>query len=343
MDPAGVAGEPINLGLAAASASGSFVTIAIADVPSGWTVNGGTLNNGTWTVQTSNPASLTITSPADFSGAMLFNVTETWTQADGSTAVNVAFSSARSRSSERASSIGSAPSRGRCSEACWRPDAALDPRCEIASFYEPGVRDLSVGGDWHDAFTSMPGRLALVVGDVVGRGLEAASTMGTLRSAVRALAVAGFSPAEVLSRLDAFVEIDEAARMSTLIYADVDSASGRTRIACAGHPPALLAQPGEEPQLVWKGRSVPLGALAVPGPRGEETLELGSGAALLLYTDGLIERRADPIDSGLDRLLVAMADHRELPLPSLLDEVTAELLADEGAGDDVCVLALRLS
>src|SRR6185437_14632053 len=90
LDPAGVAGEPINLGLAAASASdGALITIAIADVPSGWTVNGGTLNNGTWTLQTSNPASLTITSPADFTGAMLFNVTETWTQADGSIAMNV--------------------------------------------------------------------------------------------------------------------------------------------------------------------------------------------------------------------------------------------------------------
>ena len=86
--PAGVAGEPINLGLAAASANdGAVVTMTVADVPSGWTVNGGTLlNDGTWTVQTSDPGSLTITSPADFTGTMVFNVTETWTQADGSSA-----------------------------------------------------------------------------------------------------------------------------------------------------------------------------------------------------------------------------------------------------------------
>lgn len=219
----------------------------------------------------------------------------------------------------------------------------VDPRCEIASFYEPGVRDLSVGGDWHDAFACAPGRLALVVGDIVGRGLEAASTMGRLRSAVRALAVAGFSPAELLSRLDAFVMIDEAARMATLVYAEVELESGRTRIACAGHPPALIVRPGEEPQFVWDGRSVPLGALAAPGPRGEESLELGPGAALFLYTDGLIERRSDPIDSGLDRLVRAVSESRHLPLPSLLRRITRDLLADEEAGDDVCALAVRLS
>ena len=86
--PAGIAGEPINLGLAGTSANnGAVVTMTIADVPSGWTVNGGTLlNDGTWTVQTADPGSLTITSRADFTGAMLFNVTGTWTQADGSTA-----------------------------------------------------------------------------------------------------------------------------------------------------------------------------------------------------------------------------------------------------------------
>src|SRR5205823_1697875 len=86
--PAGVAGEPINLGLTAPSAEdGTLVTVAIADVPSGWTVSGGTLlDDGTWTVQTTDPRSLSITSPADFTGAKLLNVTETWTQADGSTA-----------------------------------------------------------------------------------------------------------------------------------------------------------------------------------------------------------------------------------------------------------------
>ena len=86
--PAGVAGEPINLGLTAPSAEdGALVTVAIADVPSGWTLNGGTLlDDGTWTVQTTDPRSLTITSPAAFAGAMLLNVTETWAQADGSTA-----------------------------------------------------------------------------------------------------------------------------------------------------------------------------------------------------------------------------------------------------------------
>ncbi len=190
-----------------------------------------------------------------------------------------------------------------------------DPRFEIAAFYEAGISDLSVGGDWHDAFTPSPGRLMLVVGDIVGRGLEAASTMGRLRSAVRALAVAGFSPGELLARLDAFAELDEPARMTTLVCVEIELASGRARLASAGHPPVLVMREGEAPELVWEGRSLPLGALGSPMARPETTLELGPGAVLILCTDGLIERRSRPIDSGLGELAEQAALSRQLPRP----------------------------
>jgi serine/threonine-protein kinase RsbW len=217
-----------------------------------------------------------------------------------------------------------------------------DPRVEIASFYRAGVRGLSVGGDWHDAFTPAPGRLMLVVGDIVGRGLEAASTMGRLRSAVRALAIAGFSPAELLARLDAFAELDEPARMTTLICVDIELASGSALIASAGHLPALLVRAGQEPELVWHGRSLPLGVLASSLPRGEFGLRLEAGARLVLYTDGLIERRARHIDSGFEGLVAEAGESRHLPLADMIVQITQRLLGDDPADDDVCLMAVRL-
>jgi PAS domain S-box-containing protein len=217
-----------------------------------------------------------------------------------------------------------------------------DPRVELAAFYRPGVRGLSVGGDWYDAFTPAPGHLMLVVGDIVGRGLEAASAMGRLRSAVRALAVAGFSPAELLTRLDAFAELDEPVRMTTLVCVDIELARGRACIASAGHLPALLLADGDEPQLVWAGRSLPLGALVISQPRAEFAFELRAGSRLILYTDGLVERRSRPIDSGFERLVAEAARSRDLPLAEMIGEVTRRLLGGEAADDDVCLMAVRV-
>ena len=102
----------------------------------------------------------------------------------------------------------------------------VDPRFDIAALYEPAGDQLEVGGDWHDAFALPDGRIALVVGDVVGRGLMAATAMGQLRSAVRALAIAGFGPQAVIGHLDGFVAGIETAQCATLIYAEVDPATG---------------------------------------------------------------------------------------------------------------------
>ena len=214
-----------------------------------------------------------------------------------------------------------------------------DPRFEVATRYLPAVEHLEVGGDWHDVFALADGRVGIVVGDVVGRGLGAASAMGQLRSAVRALAGAGCHPAEILTHLDTFVAQVEAARFATLAYAVVDPATGETTCASAGHMPPVLIRPGEPPRLFMEGRSPPLGM--PPGVvRREAAFTLAPGDGVLLFTDGLVERRGEVIDDGLDRLLAEIS--------ALPDAAPAELArrlpeALEARGDDVCLLAFRLS
>ena len=137
-----------------------------------------------------------------------------------------------------------------------------DARFEIAAHYSPAGERLEVGGDWHDTFALPGGSVGIVVGDVVGRGLEAASAMGQLRSAVRALAGAGLGPAQLLEHLDTFVAQVPAACYATLAYAEVEPDGGRTRFASAGHLPPLLLDP---PRLFLEGRSPPLGVAVARG------------------------------------------------------------------------------
>ncbi len=214
-----------------------------------------------------------------------------------------------------------------------------DPRYEVATTYRPGVEALEVGGDWYDVFLVRPGVLALVVGDVVGRGLTAASAMGQLRSAVRAVAAPGVGPAALLTRLDRFVEQAPAAQMATVAYAELDLRTGRLSWSCAGHPPPLLL-PGGPARLLWDGRSAPLGAGAAPLARPGAEVLLAPGDRVLLCTDGLYERRDRDLDAGLDRLVTVADGLRGVPLEQAVDDVTRELLVDEQTRDDVCVLLL---
>ena len=215
-----------------------------------------------------------------------------------------------------------------------------DPRLEVAAWYHPADDGLHVGGDWHDAFRVAPGRFGLVVGDVVGRGLPAATAMGQLRSAIRALALAGLDPAAVLERVDAFVAEDDAMRMATAIYVELDAEQGRATIASAGHPPALLLVHGAAPRFVWEGRSPPLGVFAGPVPRVQTEVAVPPGSRVLLYTDGLVERRGEIVDAGLDRLAAAASRLAGVPLPVLVDGLTGELMAGGAVADDACLLAV---
>jgi sigma-B regulation protein RsbU (phosphoserine phosphatase) len=205
-----------------------------------------------------------------------------------------------------------------------------DARFTLETLYQP-AGDLEVGGDWHDAFRLDGDRIGVVVGDVVGRGLRAATAMAQLRSAVRALACTGAGPGAVVHHLDAFVAQVGPAQMATLVYAEIDPGSGAVRLATAGHLPPVVVRAGAA-SLFEDGRSTPLGVQAPALPRTDATLTLGVGDQLLLYTDGLVERRRESLDVGLGRLLEAAS-------AALAPEALVRALEENGRGDDdVCVL-----
>ena len=219
-------------------------------------------------------------------------------------------------------------------------DPPDDRRFAVATAYRPGVELLEVGGDWYDVFLPAPDLLSVVVGDVVGRGLRAASAMGQLRSAVRAIAGADAGPGGLLSRLDRFVEQVESASMATVAYAELDLRTGLVRYACAGHPPPLLLPADGPARLLWEGRSTPLGAFGGPEHRADAHLQLAPGDRLLLCTDGLFERRDRDLDAGLDLLTQVASGLGGVPLTTAVAELTRTLLLDEVVRDDVCVLML---
>lgn len=168
--------------------------------------------------------------------------------------------------------------------------------------------------------------------------------MGQLRSAVRALASTGLGPGPLLDALDRVSHRHSVGEMTTLAYAEVDVAARRVRYACAGHPPPVVVEEGAAPRFAWDGRSTPLDAYGGSGshPRAEGTLELAARSTLLLYTDGLIERHDEPLDSSLDALLAAVDGFRAEAPEALAAALTRRLTATAAAPDDVCVLALRL-
>jgi serine/threonine-protein kinase RsbW len=209
---------------------------------------------------------------------------------------------------------------------------------ELGASYRPGTDSLDVGGDWHDAFRLPSGALALVVGDVVGHGLDAAIAMGQLRGAVRALAPLG-SPARLLRHLDSFVETLPDAGMATIAYAELDPAKGTLTYACAGHPPPLVLREDGGSHFLWNGRSPALG-FPSDSRREEARGELRPGETLVLYTDGVVERRNESLDAGLARLATAAHAFRTQPA-TLVEHLPDALLAGQVQDDDVCILAVH--
>jgi sigma-B regulation protein RsbU (phosphoserine phosphatase) len=215
---------------------------------------------------------------------------------------------------------------------------------EVGVAYHPGEQGLEVGGDWYDAFwLEEPRQVGIVVGDVVGRGIAAAATMGQLRSAARALASTRLGPGALLDALDGYARRHEVGQMTTIAYAEVDLGTRAVRYACAGHPPPVLVEPGQPARFGWDGRSTPLDAhLVVAGERSEGTAELAPGGTVVLYTDGLVERRDRPLRSGLDALLASVEEVRDERPDALAAALTAGLARGAAHDDDVCVLALRV-
>jgi serine phosphatase RsbU (regulator of sigma subunit) len=207
----------------------------------------------------------------------------------------------------------------------------------LGARYYPAGDGQRVGGDWYDAAVRPDGALALMVGDVVGRGTRASAVMGQLRSAMRAFVVEGHEPVEVLRRLSDFAKGIPDAHVSTAACATLHPVTGRVHYACAGHPPPLVV--GTEAAFLWDGRGGPLaGWHDVRFSGGSAVLAVGE--ALVLYTDGLVERRGEVIDTSLEALRhaaerVARAD------PEAFCEALVRLLDAEGGGDDVAVLVAR--
>ncbi|MFF4788189.1 SpoIIE family protein phosphatase [Streptomyces sp. NPDC001276] len=234
---------------------------------------------------------------------------------------------------------------------------------DIACRYLPGSaatgRPSEVGGDWFDVI-ELPGhRTALVVGDVMGRGLRAAVAMGELRTAVRTLALLDLEPAEVLSQLDEIARglgapggVQQATRaarrpreadlsevyLATCIYAVYDAVTRRCTFANAGHLPPVLVEPGESALMLDVPPGMPLGVGGEPFEEVE--VELPEGALLALYTDGLVESRDHPLDEGLQAFVGALTDPSR-PLEDVCDHILNTLGSHHGE-DDIALLMARV-
>lgn len=210
----------------------------------------------------------------------------------------------------------------------------------VTARYLPAVEGTRAGGDWYDVLTVKGGRVAVAVGDVVGHGAPAAAVMGQLRAALATLLLAGFPPARALEHLDRFAMEVPGARVSTVACLLLDPRTGRLSYSSAGHPPPLLLHPDDDVHL--DGALGPALGVAPAGRRPEARAVVRTGATLLVYTDGLIERRGASLDDGVDRLTAAATARRSDPLPALVDGVLADLADPGGGADDIAVVALRL-
>lgn len=206
---------------------------------------------------------------------------------------------------------------------------------EIAARYVPG--DGPVGGDWYDVFPLPSGELGMVVGDVAGSGLVGAVVMGRMRSALRSYALEFQDTAGVLRKLDQKMQYFEGDVMATVSYAVLDPASGQLRISSAGHFPPVIAAPGEHGALAEIAVDAPIGVADIPR-RQVTTLALAPGAVLCFFTDGLVERRNEPIDDGITRLCEIMSSG---PPENVCISVMRALVGSRRPGDDIALLVLR--
>ncbi|WP_089157651.1 SpoIIE family protein phosphatase [Micromonospora sp. NBS 11-29] len=221
--------------------------------------------------------------------------------------------------------------------------AILGPAQLPAGFavrYSPASLPLKVGGDWYDTVELPDGRIGIVVGDCVGHGLQAATVMGQLRSACRALLLQDASPAQTLVALDRFAALLQGAPCATVFCGVLDPATGRLRYSSAGHPPAILVHPDGTPELLERGRSRPLAVR--PGlERPEAEATVPARATLMLYTDGLVERRRQPLTAGISHATAAVQQGRGIPVEALATEVMERLTPEGGYDDDVALLLYR--
>lgn len=207
---------------------------------------------------------------------------------------------------------------------------------DLASRYVPGER-LGTSGDWYDVFTLPSGRVCMVIGDVVGRGLSAAMIMGRLRTILRASSLDREDPSEILTKLDRYARHFESDIMTTIACGVWEPSLERVHLSLAGHLTPVFAPAGEESRLVTEVPvDAPIGVSSTTQKRHTVTVEVPYGAALLFYTDGLVERRDRPLDDGLRQLCETV---RAGPAETLCAEVMSKLVGVNSPSDDIAILA----
>ncbi|MFJ9903622.1 PP2C family protein-serine/threonine phosphatase [Streptomyces sp. NPDC101152] len=214
---------------------------------------------------------------------------------------------------------------------------------DAAVRYRPAVGALNVCGDWYDLVDLVGGnRIAVAVGDVVGHGLEAAGVMGQLRSALSAASRVAEGPAEALNVLGRYANVVDGAESATAVTTFIDYDHHTITYSSAGHLPPLLVHPDGRVEFLDRATDPPLDARPDPFPRPQASTTYTEGATLVLYTDGLVERRHEDIDTGLGRLADALSRHRHQDPQTFADAVLLELLPPGGATDDTALVIVRL-
>ncbi|MEU7959525.1 PP2C family protein-serine/threonine phosphatase [Micromonospora humida] len=207
------------------------------------------------------------------------------------------------------------------------------PGLELATRYQPAMSGLHLGGDWYDLVDLDDGRLAVVVGDVVGHQVEAAADMAQLRTVVNTLIRSGVPLAEVFPRLTGLLGVGF---LGTCLAMVVDPAAGQAQVARVGHPHPVLLRPGRPPETVWTGHSLPLGLVRDPVP--VTTVAFGPGDLLVAYTDGLVERRDQAYDAGVTALHEVLVPVRDQPVEVIADTLLTKL---SGSDDDQALVVIR--
>src|SRR4051812_15484673 len=213
------------------------------------------------------------------------------------------------------------------------------PGVALAARYLPGGPGTDVGGDWYDVIPAADGRVALVMGDVVGRGVAAASLMGQLRNAFRVYALDGKPPAAILDKVNVLLHQFEPGQMATAVHLEFDPRKERVCFAGAGHPPPIVRLADGTTEFLHGAPSAPLGVL--PYTRyHQQDANLPAGATLLVYTDGLVDRPDSSLTTGLAGLLEAVASGPSDP-DALCEHVLSRLLPGGPPSDDIALLALQ--
>jgi serine phosphatase RsbU (regulator of sigma subunit) len=211
---------------------------------------------------------------------------------------------------------------------------------QVVARYVPAAEAARVGGDWYDAFLHTDGDPVVVIGDVTGHDTAAAAEMGQLRGLLRGIAhYSGAGPAEVLRGLDAAMAAMHTGTLATAAIARLEDGGTRLRWASAGHPPPLVADPDGTVTVLADGLGDLLLGVDPTTVRRESTVPLRPGAVVLLYTDGLVERRDCDVDTGVGRLRRHLAALAGRPLEQLADELLARMLPAT-PGDDVALVAI---